>query len=134
MSSDIVDLIRQIKVLRDEMAMFSEREKVIKQRIVDYVKSHGLADAKGSLSCDIDDDISGVARVVWQRRVSKSLNADAAEELLTNKDLLDKCTAYVAVLDEEEIMKAYYEDQLTEEDIDTMFPSKENWALVMPKL
>ena len=133
MSDDLLNLVRQIKVLRDEMTMFSEREKTLKDRIIEYIQTEGNSDAKGSLSCDIDDEVSGVSRVTWQKRVSKSIDVDATESLLASKDLLERCTSYVPVLDEEEIMKAYYEDLLTEEDIDTMFPSKETWAFVMSK-
>jgi hypothetical protein len=39
----------------------------------------------------------------------------------------------VPTLDEEEIMKAYYEDLLTEQDIDTMFTETVTWALVTTK-
>ena len=58
MSDDLLNLVRQIKVLRDEMTMFSEREKTLKDRIIEYIQTEGNSDAKGSLSCDIDDEVS----------------------------------------------------------------------------
>ena len=62
------------------------------------------------------------------------MNSNAAEELLESRGLLDQCVQMIPVLDEEEIMKAYYEGELDEEDIDTMFPEKESFALILKEM
>lgn len=130
----IVSLVRQHVELKAQLALAAEREKELKSRITEILKSEGEPDVRGSLSLEIDDKISGVSKVVWQKRVSKSLDMEAAEDLLEAKDLLDRCVTMMPVLDEEEIMKAYYEDLLTETDVDAMFPEKISWALITTKL
>ena len=56
---------------------------------------------------------------------------DLAEAILINKGIKDQCIKMVPTLDEGAIMAAFYEGYLTEEDIDTMFPSKESFAFLV---
>jgi len=68
-----------------------------------------------------------------QRRVSKNLDMDVAEDILTKKGIRDKCIKMVPQIDEAAIMAAFYEVYLTEDDIDTMFPAKVTYAFLVGK-
>jgi hypothetical protein len=47
--------------------------------------------------------------------------------------VFETCTKTITVLDQDAVMAAYYEGKLTDEDIDTMFPEKITWAIVLEK-
>jgi hypothetical protein len=130
---ELTGYIKQNVVIRSEIDNLTQRQTEIKKRIIDGVKELGHEDLSGHLVVDIEDKDSGISKAVYQRRVSKALDLEAAERLLESKDLTERCSRKVFVINEEEIMSAYYEGLLTEEDIDAMFPSKISWALVLPK-
>ena len=56
---------------------------------------------------------------------------DVAEDILTKKGIKEACIKMMPILDESAIMAAFYEGHLTEQDIDTMFPSKVSYAFIV---
>jgi predicted RNA-binding protein associated with RNAse of E/G family len=130
---ELKNLVRENMLLKTRIDEMSSIQSEIKAKLKEAVLNDGQEDDKGHVVLSLDEPVAGVASIVNQRRVSKSLDESAAETLLASKDLTDRCLKMVPVLDEDEIMKAYYEGLITEEDIDTMFPSKVTYALVMTK-
>lgn len=130
---ELVMYVRQNAALKDEADLIANRQKDVKNKIQEGIDSLGQEDGRGHFVVDIDDDVTGITKVIRQKRVSKSLDMEIAEELLKNKGLSDRCVKMVPMIDEEEIMSAFYEGLLTEEDIDSMFPMKIVWALVFNK-
>ena len=127
---ELIDKVRQYAAIKAQLSEIQDREKTLKAELREAVMQQGEQDAKGSLVLDISDEVSGVSKMVQQRRVSKVFNPDKAESLLIEKALLERCTTMVPVLDEQEILAARYEDLLTDEDIDSMFPEKESFAFL----
>ena len=127
---ELIDKVRQYAAIKTQLAEIQEREKALKAELRETVMELGEEDAKGSFVLDISDEISGVRKMIQQRRVSKTFDPDKAENLLTDKNLLERCTTMVPVLNEQEILAARYEDLLTDDDIDSMFPAKESYAFV----
>ena len=128
---ELKDLVQQNSVLKGRLDELTSLQSQVKKSLNAGVNELGEADDKGHIVVEINDSVSGINRVMRQRRVSKSLDINVAEELLAERGLQDKCIKMVPVLDEDEIMSAYYEGLITEEDIDKMFPAKVTWALVM---
>ena len=128
---ELKDLVQQNSVLKGRLDELTSLQSQVKKSLNSGVNELGEADDKGHIVVEINDSVSGINRVMRQRRVSKSLDINVAEELLAERGLQDKCIKMVPVLDEDEIMSAYYEGLITEEDIDKMFPAKVTWALVM---
>jgi hypothetical protein len=131
---EIKDYVRQNVVLKEKIESLTEIQSEVKKSLKEGIEELGETDDRGHVVVQIDDeDTSGIKRVLQQRRVSKSLDFEAAESILKERELYDSCVTMVPVLDEDAIMAAYYEGRITEEDIDKMFPSKITWALVMSK-
>lgn len=128
---EMVDLVRQNATLKDRIDSTLSIQNEIKDRLREGLKELGEADDRGHVVVEVNDDLTGIKKVINQRKVSKSLDMDVAEEVLKEKGLHDRCVMMVPILDEEAIMAAYYEGLVTEEDIDRMFPAKVTWALVM---
>lgn len=123
---------RQYIVLKDELGVLTTRQNELKSRILkelDQVEP----DMGGHRLFTFTDEHLGDVRVIKQRRVSKTLDMDTAEEILTRKGIKDACIKMVPTLDEAAIMSAFYEGHLTEEDIDSMFPAKESYAFILNK-
>lgn len=131
--ADMLDLVRQNATLKDRIDSTVAIQNEVKEKLRDGLKELGEVDDRGHVVVEVNDNLTGIKKVINQRKVSKSLDMDIAEEILKEKNLHDRCVMMVPVLDEEAIMAAYYEGLVTEEDIDKMFPAKVTWALVMSK-
>lgn len=119
-------------MLKDELDMVTKRQNEIKQRLIEVVDAVE-ADDRGHRILTIEDATLGDVTLTRQRRVIKSLNMEVAEDILTKKGIKDQCIKMVPMIDEAEIMAAFYENYLTEEDIDAMFPSKISYAFLLDK-
>jgi hypothetical protein len=128
---EMVDLVRQNATLKDRIDSALSIQNEVKTKLREGLKELGEPDDNGHIVVEVNDDVTGIKKVVNQRKVSKSLDMNVAEEVLKEKGLHDRCVMMVPVLDEEAIMAAYYEGLVTEEDIDKMFPAKITWALVI---
>jgi hypothetical protein len=123
--------VQQFVALKDEINLLTNRQKEIKERLVATLKEYGEVDGRGHIVLDVNDPITGTEKITHQRKVSKSLDMDVAEKILGEKNLKEQCIKMVPVLDEAEIMASFYRGELTEEDIDSMFPSKVSYAFVV---
>lgn len=124
--------IRQYLMLKDELDLITKRQNEIKQRLIEVVDAVE-ADDRGHRVLTINDEAVGDVTLTRQRRVSKLLNMEVAEEILTKKGIKDTCIKMVPTIDEGAIMSAFYENYLTEDDIDAMFPSKVSYAFLLDK-
>ena len=131
-NKELKDNIRQYLALKDQLDLITKRQTEIKQRLIEAVDAVE-ADDRGHRVLSVEDETVGEVTLTRQRRVSKSLNMDVAEEILTKKGIKDTCIKLVPVIDEGAIMAAFYENYLTEEDIDLMFPSKISYAFLLDK-
>ena len=131
-NKELKDNIRQYLALKDQLDLITKRQTEIKQRLIEVVDAVE-ADDRGHRVLSVEDETVGEVTLTRQRRVSKSLNMDVAEEILTKRGIKDTCIKMVPVIDEGAIMAAFYENYLTEEDIDLMFPSKISYAFLLDK-
>ena len=118
--------VQQFVALKDEINLLTNRQKEIKERLVASLKEYGEVDGRGHIVLEVNDPITGTEKITHQRKVSKSLDMDVAEKILK-----EQCIKMVPMLDEAEIMASFYRGDLTEEDIDAMFPSKVSYAFVV---
>jgi len=120
----------QYFVLKSESTLLTARQNELKKRLLDSLDD-AEADDKGHKVLSFEDSDLGTVKLTKQRRVTKNLDMDIAEDLLTKKGIKDTCVKMVPMLDEAAIMAAFYEGYLTEEDIDSMFPAKESFAFLI---
>ena len=127
---DIASTVRQYLSLKDEAALLTNRTNQLKEQLIAAVDDEE-SDDRGHKKLIVEDRLKGEVTLTKQRRVSKSLDMNVAEDLLTAKGIKDKCLKMVPVLDESAIMSSFYEGLLTEEDIDAMFPAKVTYAFLV---
>jgi len=125
--------VREFVRLKETIESLEKRHKELRDKLIEVVDAEGFEDDKGNIIYDFDKPIDGVMRLEKQRRATRKLDEIKAETILETKGLADKVYKMVRVLDEDAIMAAHYEGELTEEEIDEMFPVSVVWALRTPK-
>jgi hypothetical protein len=125
--------VQQYVFLKEEVTAIEARVGTLRKRILAAVEEAGEVNDKGSIVLPIDDKVSNTANVIKQRRVSKVFDEDKANDLLKEKGLFETVTKVITVLDQDAVMAAYYDGKLTDEDIESMFPEKVSWALILEK-
>ena len=121
---------RQFIFLKDEIGVLTSRQTELKTRLMTQLDD-AEADMNGHRIVEFKDDALGDIKLTKQRKVSKVLDMQIADELLTKKGIRGACIKTIEVLDEAAIMSAFYEGHLTEQDIDAMFPAKESYAFIV---
>ena len=127
MNLDIIkNTVKQYLALKKEADMLSERTTELKKRLTSDVEEFGEENDRGHIVLDVD----GVT-LTKQRKVSKNLDMDVAEQMLKKRGIYDRCVKMEPVLQENEILACVYTGDLTEEDIDVMFPDKVSYAFLV---
>ena len=130
---ELVHHVRENVLLKERIDELTILQNDVKKQLKQAIEELGETDDRGHVGVEIEDDVTGIRKVMHQRRVSKNLDIELAEIVLKEKGIHERCLTMVPVLNEDEIMAAYYENLITEADIDKMFPSKITWALVLSK-
>jgi hypothetical protein len=128
--TEVKQQVRQYIGIRDEVGLLTGRQNELKKRLMSTLEELEPND-NGHREVTFSDDAIGNIRVIRQRKVSKTLDIDIAEDILTKKGIKDTCIKMIPILDEDAIMVAFYEGYLTEADIDSMFPPKESYAFLV---
>lgn len=129
----ILVTVKQYVNLKRRIDDLTKEQIVLKGELSDIVDKEGEPDDKGHIWLQLPDEVEGVSSLKRERRVSQSLDMDAAILILTQKGLAERCIKPVPTIAEDEVMAALYEGKLTEEDVDTMFPKKITWAFITSK-
>ena len=110
-----------------------KQQKEVRERLFTTLDEMGETDDKGNIIVELPEEVNGFGAVVKQRRVSRKIDELVADEIITEKGMEDQLYKTIRVVDEDALMAALYNDELTEAEIDLMYPQKIVWALVMNK-
>lgn len=102
-----------------------ERANVLKQQLKEAVDKHGVEDERGhkylKIPCSITVGEAQYGRFKNERRNRKSFNENRAWDFLSDKNLLDKCTRTVKVIDQDALFASLYDGDITEDELDSLF-------------
>ena len=124
--TDIQKELDQYLALKEQIKLLSERETTLKVRLKAAAEKLGEVDGKGHIVLHVGDK-----KLTNQRKVSNPLDAALAEKIITEKGLRDECMPVVRQLDQDALRAAYYKEQLTDEEIESMFPEKVSYAFLV---
>jgi hypothetical protein len=127
--NNVVSQIREFVKLKDSLAVLETRQKELREKLFAQIDAEGVEDDKGNVQFYLDQDIDGVVRLEKQRRVTRKLNESVAEEVIAKHGLEDDLYEMKRVIKEDALMAAFYEEKITEEELDSMFPATVVWAL-----
>ena len=134
--SDGDDFFAQTKnysFIKQQLEYWEKQQKELKAKLFEKLDAEGEPDSSGNIVIELPEDIDGAVAVVKQRRVSRKVDELRAEEIITEKGMEDTLYKTIRVVDEDALMAALYNDELTEEEIEEMYPQNIVWALVLKK-
>jgi hypothetical protein len=125
--------VKEYSQIRDSIAMLETRKKEIHAKLTEKLDLEGEEDSNGNIVYTLPEPIAGIAALVKNRRVSRKLNEERALEIIKEHDLEDELIELKPTVIEDAVMAALYEDKLTENEVDQMFPATVTWALTTKK-
>lgn len=130
---DVLSQAQQYAFFKKQVEYFQEQMKSLREDLFEKIEESGETDDKGNVIFELPQEVDGVVALTKQRRVSRKIDEDIAFDIIDEKGLRDKLIKTVEVIDEDALMAALYSDELTEEEIDEMYPQTVVWALVLNK-
>jgi uncharacterized protein YebE (UPF0316 family) len=124
---------REYSFLKQQIDFLEKQQKEVRERLFATLDEVGELDDKGNVIVELPEEVNGFGAVVKQRRVSRKIDELVADEIITEKGMEEQLYKTIRVVDEDALMAALYNDELTEAEIDLMYPQKIVWALVMNK-
>jgi hypothetical protein len=131
--NDLINRTKKYAFLKAQLDFLEKEQKELRAQLFEALDAEGVEDDKGNIIIELPQEVEGYFSVVKQRRVSRKIDEDKAAEIITSKGLEDTLYKTVITVDEDALMAALYEDVLTEEEIDAMYPQSITWALVLKK-
>jgi hypothetical protein len=121
--------VREYSKIKASMDVLETRQKALRENLFSVLDLEGLEDDKGNIQYELPTAIEGITRLEKQRRVTRKLNEPVAETILQTLGLYEEVFEMKPVLNEDALMAAFYEDKISEEQLDEMFPAHVVWAL-----
>jgi DNA mismatch repair ATPase MutS len=126
-SSD--SMMREYVRLKESMSHMETRAKELRDNIIAHVETHGQEDESGNIVFDLEKPLDGVIRFIKTRRTSRKLDENRAEEIIADHGIEEKAYKTVRVIDEDALLAMRFDETLTEDELDQMFPVTVTWAL-----
>jgi hypothetical protein len=121
--------VREYVRIKATMKALDARTKELHTKLSEKIELEGYEDNEGNHVLDLTFDADGFVRLENQRRVSRKLDEDVATSIIDELGLGADIYETKVVINEDALMAAYYDKQITEEQLDIMFPAKVSWAL-----
>ena len=133
---DVDDFSAQTKeynFLKKQIDYLTSQQKELREKMFATLEERGEVDDKGNIIVELENDVDGINTVMKQRRVTRKIDEQTADEIIAAKGLEEKLYKTIQVIDEDALMACLYSDELTEEEVDLMYPQQIVWALVLKK-
>lgn len=116
-------LADEFRKSKEAIDALTKRQDAMKKELVQAVKDNGYEDDKGNLWLQL-----GEKELKYERRVSRALNADAAEQWAREQGIWDDIKEVVERLSEEKLLGYSWLHKEVEETIQGFYAEKESWA------
>jgi hypothetical protein len=121
--------VREYAKLKASMDVLETRSKELRAKLFSHLDSEGFEDDKGNILLELPSPIDGVTRIEKQRRATRKLDEFSAEAILEELGLTDEVYELKRVINEDALMAAFYEEKITEQQLDEIYPISIVWAL-----
>jgi len=129
----LVNQAKEYAFIKSQMDYLEKQQKELREKLFEVLDTSGEPDDKGNIIIELPQEVDGFFSIVKQKRVSRKVDELVADEIITAKGMEETLYKTVRMVDEDALMAALYNDELTEEEIDQMYPQKITWALVLSK-
>lgn len=108
---------------KEAIDALTKRQDAMKKELIQAVKDNGYEDEKGNVWLQLGDK-----ELKYERRVSRALNADAAEQWAREQGIWDDIKEVVERLSEEKLLGYSWLHKEVEDTIQGFYSEKESWA------
>jgi hypothetical protein len=120
--------------IKRQAALLTKKLDVDKEALKSLVHRYGETDAdpqKGHITLDLIEPVGdrNILKLRNQRAETHSTNEEAARRILGER--YHEMSEVVEVLDQDKVWAAYYDKQLTEDEMAQMFPTKVHYSLIL---
>jgi hypothetical protein len=133
--NNAAQLLREYLSSRRLRENAAEMENKYKAQLMRLLEEEGEYDDRGSAYFDVEAagildprNDEPVAAIKRERRVSQSMDEEAAEDVLRELGLYDRCTTTVTMLDEDAILSLNFSGEISDEVIKMLYSEKESFA------
>jgi hypothetical protein len=130
---DLESQDKQYIFFKKQVEYFESELKSLREKLFEDIDANGEVDGSGNLFVELSSEIDGVTMLQKQKRVSRKIDPQMADNLIVSKGLENELYKTIQIIDEDALMAALYEGKLTEEEVDLMYPQKIVWALILNK-
>jgi hypothetical protein len=116
-------LAQEFKKSKEAIDALTKRQNDMKAELIAAIKEKGYSDDKGHLWYT-----AGSTELKYERRVSRTFNAQAAEQWAREQGLWDDLKKIVEMLDEDKLLGYAWNHNEVEEVIQSFYEEKESWA------
>lgn len=131
--TDLIARAKKYSFLKSQLDYLEKEQKSLRLDLFEDLDIKGEEDDKGNIVLELPEEVDGYSAIIKQRRVSRKIDEDKAEEVITARGMEETLYKTIRVVDEDALMAALYNDELTEAEIDEMYPQSITWALVLKK-
>jgi len=121
--------VREFVRIKESIKIMDARAKELNKKFMEKIELEGQEDSSGNIQLSLGFSADGVTVLEKQRRASRVLDELKADEIIEQLGLGLEVYEFKRTINEDALMAAYYEDKITEEQLDEMFPTKVTWAL-----
>lgn len=125
--------ISEYMKLKTSIEFMESRKSELREKLFSQIDEYGYEDDKGNITLELGSEIDGIVRLEKSRRVQRKLDELTAERLIEELNLGEDVYKTVRVIDEDALMACLYQDKITEDQLEEMFPAKIIWALMTKK-
>lgn len=123
---------KEYSFLKKQTDYLEKQLKELREKLFSHLDESGELDSNGNVVVELST-VEGYSSMMKQRRVTRKIDEEVAFALIEEKGLKEKLIVTKEIVDEDALMAALYNDELTEEEIDRMYPQNVVWALVLKK-
>lgn len=116
-------LAQEFRKTKETIDALTKRQNEMKTELVTALKENGDADDKGHIWWTLDGK-----EIKYERRMSRSLNMQAAEAWARENGLWDDLKEIVEILSEDKLLGYAWNHKELEETIQAFYEEKESWA------
>lgn len=131
--NNLINQTKQYAFIKSQLEYLEQQQKELREKLFSVLETEGQTDDKGNIVIELPKEVDGYLSIIKQKRVSRKVDELVADEIITAKGMEEQLYKTIRVVDEDALMAALYNDELTEEEIDQMYPQKITWALILSK-
>lgn len=127
--NDVNSQAREYIYVKKQLDYLTTKQKELRDQLFAHLDEEGDVDSKGSLTIDLAAEVEGFVAIKKERRVSRKIDEEVAEVVIAKNGLENTLYKTIRVIDEDALMAALYSGDLTEAEVDAMYPEIVTWAL-----